>query len=346
MPTAPPDCLAGLIGLSAAGSACFPLPAVVAPATNAAITESRSGLYLDRVEGLLLKPTSGQSAGGELYARLDAARAQAGPLVRAELAKGRALATGAARYEQRGTLGGPGNGQLLPAGTPARMLLHTLAQPFGAWRILGLQLYTDVPVTAAPVLLDGLPIGTLSGSGPGGALVPLAGAGLRIPFDGAVHTLEVTLPAGVRLFANNLWCSSCQRHSPWGQSLGRSLLAECAGYSGGGLAVQVQEECTESLDPLCFAIAAAPELGAAVALAVQYKAAELFILSLSVGAQASRYLMLEPKELDALREYYAAKNHNPGDGFLPWLSGPDGLGRIQHPCYFGAPARLGIIRTT
>ena len=346
-PTAAPTaCLTGLIGLSAAGSACFPLPTVTPPATNDALTVSRSGLYLDMVEGLLLKPATGQPAGHELYERLSAARAQAMPTVRTALAQRRAAAAGIALYNQRGTIGGLGNGTLLAAGSPARMTFYTKYARAGCFRLVSLQLYTDIAVTAVPILLDGLLIGTLSAGGAGGLFVPIDGATpqqLRIPFDGLRHTLEALIPAGVRVHSNSMWCAPCQAGTPWGLALARGLdQVQCAAVTGGGFAVQVQEQCTEPLDALAYALEVDPELKDSVAYALLYTAAELFVISLAVSAQASRYLMMEAKELDALGAYYHAKAEN----HVAWLAGPDGLARIHHPCYAGLPNRITRQRTT
>ena len=353
MPTAPADCLAGLIGLSAAGVACWPLPTVPNPADNAAITDSASALYLDRVEGLLLKPATGQAAGVGLYPLLTSARAQATEVVRTAIAQRSRTSTGVALFAQRGTLGGLGNGALLAAGSPARMSLYTQARRFGGFRIVSVQLYTNAAVADVPLLLDGVAIGTLTTTGPGGAFVPVTGATpaqLRIAFDGTLHTLEAVLPTGVRVHSNALWCAPCQRNTPWGLALGRNLYdSNAAGFlgmpgvvnSGGGFAVQVQEECTEPLDALCYALSVDPELRQSVAFAVQYKAAELFTLSLAVGAEANRYLSMEPKALNALGQHYQAK----AEEHLAWLAGPDGIGRVRHPCYAGPAARMDVRNT-
>ena len=341
MPTAPVDCLAGLIGLTAAGVPCWPLPT---SGDTTAITASGSGLYLDRVEGLLLKPATGQTAGTGLYTLLANARAQATETIRTAIAQRSKATTGAALFGQRGTIGGLGNGQLLPAGTPARMQFYTQARRFGTFRIVSLQLYTNVAVADVPLLLDGVQIGMLTTTGPGGAFVPVTGATadqLHIPFDGNHHTLEAVLPPAVRVHANNLWCAPCQRSTPWGLTLARNFTPECASASGGGFAVQLQEECTEPLDALCYALSVDAELKQSVAFAIQYKAAELFTLSLAVGAESNRYLSMEPKALNALGQHYQAK----AEEHLAWLAGPDGIGRVRHPCYAGPAARLDVRNT-
>lgn len=341
MPDAPSDCLAGLIGLSAASIPCWPLPTT---GSTAYITDSASGLYLDRVEGLLLKPATGQTAGSGLYTMLANARAQATEAVRVAIAQRSRTATGPALFGQRGTIGGLGNGSLLAEGSPARVQFYTQARRFGAFRIVSLQLYTNVAVADVPLLLDGLPIGTLTSTGPGGAFVPVDGATaeqLRIPFDGNRHTLEALLPAGVRVHSNSLWCAPCQRNTPWGLTLARNFTPECASATGGGFAVQLQEECTEPLDALCYAISVDAELRQSVAFAVQYKAAELFTLSLAVGADTNKYLAMAPKELDALGQHYNAK----AEEHLAWLAGPDGIGRVRHPCYAGPAGRLSTQNT-
>lgn len=348
MPTT--DCLAGLIGLSAGANACFPLPTVVSPSNNDAITVSRSGLYLDTVEGLMLRPAQGQSAASDLYTRLANARTLAESTVRTALAQRSRTRSGAQLYAQRGVLGGIGNGVLQPLGTPARMQFYTKAARFGAFRLVSLQLYTDIAVTSVPVLLDGVQVGTLTAGGPGGLFVPLvADEPVRIPFDGNLHTLEAILPENVRVHTNKMWCSSCQKNTPWGLALARNLVeAQCASSSGGGFAVQLQEECTETLDKLCYAIAVDTpegvelgELGHSVAFAILYKAAELFTDSLLVDAQVSRYTMLEPKALGALAAKYQAQS----EAHVAWLSDIDGLGRINHPCYAGPAPRLSTTNT-
>lgn len=341
MDTPPADCFANLIGLSAAGSTYFPLP----PGAGESVTLSRSGLFLDIVEGLLLCPAAGQSAASDLYARLDKARALAMPAVRMALDQRRRTTQGLPRFAQRGTLGGLGNGSLMSPGSAARMTFYTNAARFGVFRVLSLQLYTDLPVTNAPVLFDGVLVGTLTAGGTGGSFVPLVvSAPLHIPFDGNRHTLEVTIPAGVRVRSNNMWCAGCMRSTPWGMALARNLNESlCASATGGGLAVLVQEECTEPLDSLCYALSvdAQPNgglgiLARSIAFSALYKAAEYFTDSLLIDAQVSRYTMLEPKALGALASKYQAQ----AESHLAWLAGPDALGSVRHPCFCGLPERL------
>lgn len=344
-----PDCLESLLGLSRGGQACFPLPAD--PALAAPLTASATGLYLDETEGLRLAPASNAQAATDLYQRLALARTQAAGQVRAALETGRATSYGQPLYRQRGTLGGAGNGQLLPVGTPAKLTLSTNYRREGAWRITRLLLYTDRSVLAAPLLLDGEQVALLSTDGAGNA-TGLPAQGLLVPLDGQQHTLQVLLPEDVRLKSNTLFagCFSCQAGSPWSLAVKNNLTDVAASTPGNGFSLTVAEECVTDPDFLCYAVGSdyqgpngpvfrCPDLARFTAYALQFKAAALFVTGLLATQQVNRYTMLEPKGLAELRDYYEAKLTTPGgfSNFIGWLNSPDGLGQVRHPCFGGAP---------
>ncbi len=349
---ATPDCLLPLLGLSAGTSACFPLPDD--PVAAAAVTDSATGLYLDMVEGLRLQAAPLVSGGPatDLWERLGKARAQAVALVRAALEAGQSGSYGLPRFQQRGILGGAGNGQLAPVGTPARLRFATNYLRNGAWRLTRLSVYTSLPLTAAPLLLDGRQVALIDTSAKGEA-TGLPAAGLVIPLDGNEHTLEVLLPQGVRVRDTKLYCFGCNANNPWAQAVKANISGWDSTTSGSGLSFFAAQECTESADLLCYAVGSDyddasgpvhryPGLVRAIALAVQYKAAELFCLDLLANQQRSRYTMLEPKAIDELASYYQSKQAkiqpDGTGGYLPWLNSPEGLGQVQHPCYARAPA--------
>jgi hypothetical protein len=348
-----PDCLASLVGLSQ-GSDCFPLPADPDAADRA--TASLTGRYIDQVEGLRLRPGGTATAATDLYDRLAKARDSAAFQVRAALEAGRSASYGIPLFKQRGTFGGLGNGQLMPLGTRAVMTFYTNARREGAWRITGMRLFTDQAVTDVPVLLDGEEVGQITTNA-------ASGAGLLdvlIPLDGNQHTLEAILPEGVRVKSNTFFsgCFGCQAGTPWALTVRNNLQNITATTPGNGFSISVVEECTADPDLLCYAIGKDegqplfryPDLVRFIALAIQYKAAELFTTDLLGSAQLSRYTSLEPKALAELRDYYASKlTQASADGtgnYLKWLLSPDGLGQVQHPCYLGPPrAQAGKVWT-
>lgn len=337
------DCLTSLIGLSTGSTNCFPLPEQD-PALNGYITDSATGLYLDTVEGMALKAAANQSPATDLYTKLDNARKNAALQIRATLEAGRAKSYGTPLYNQRGVLGGLGNGQLAPPGTRAEMTLYTNARRAGAWRITRIQLFTDQAVTDAPLLLDGQQVATISTSATASSSKLISPDALLIPLDGNPHTLEAILPEGVRVKSNNLFsgCFSCSRNSPWFKSVQGNLQNVTAQTPGNGFSISVQEECIADANFLCFAIGTEggveryPGLSLSVASALLYKAAELFTVGLLAGRDTNRYTMLEPKSLDQLENMYATK----ADAWLKWLNSPEGLGQVQHPCY-AAPVVRG-----
>lgn len=345
-----PDCLLSLVGLSQ-GSACFPLPADLDAA--AAVKASTAGLWLDMAEGLRLQPAAGQVAATDLYDRLAKARALAVFQVRAALEASRAGSYGVRLYQQRGVFGGLGNGQLAPAGTRALMSFSTNARREGAWRITKLQLFTDIVVPDVPLLLDNVEVARVTTNAAGVAPVDVL-----IPLDGNQHILEALLPAGTRVKANTFFsgCFGCQQGSPWAQTVRNNLQNVTAQTQGNGFSISVVEECTAEPDFLCFTIgtdagqkiARYPELVKIIALAIFYKAAELFTTGLLGSSQLSRYTSLEPKALAELRDYYASKlTHASPDGtgnYLPWLNSAEGLGQVDHPCYLSPPVR-GVGKT-
>jgi hypothetical protein len=339
---APVDCLISLLGLAASPPACFPFPADAD--AQAAITASSTGLYLTMAEGLELRIGAAATAATDLWQRLDNARALAAGQVRLLLAGNDRR--GLPLYEQRGALGGAGNGQLAPVGTLAQLSFYTYHQPSGALRLTQVKLYTDQSVAAVPLLLDGQLVGQIPADPHGGlGLVhTLPAAGLLVPLDGQTHTLEAVLPPGVRVRANSFFagCFDCQKETPWFLSVKRNLREVAASTQGAGFSISMEEVCAAP-EFLCFATGNAedspelryPEVAKYVAHALLYKAAELFTVGILTGASTNRYTMLEPKMLAALAERYQAKTLE----YTAWLASPNGLGQVQHPCYLKPPAR-------
>jgi hypothetical protein len=339
-----PDCLLSLVGLSQ-GSTCFPLP--TDPDAAAKVSASSAGLWVDMVEGLRLQPAQGSQAAADLFDRMAKARALAVVQVRQAIAAKRTASYGIPLYQQRGTFGGLGNGQLMPVGTRALLSFYTNARREGAWRVTGMKLYTDQAVADVPVLLDGEEVARITTNSAGGA----ASLDVLIPLDGNQHTLEAILPEGVRVKSNTFFsgCFGCQQGSPWAQTVRNNLQNVTAQTPGNGFAISVVEECTAEPDFLCFAVGTDEgqpqpryaDIKRAIGLAILYKAAELFTTDLLGSSQLSRYTSLEPKALAELRDYYASKlaQASPdGTGnYLGWLGSPEGLGQVQHPCYLGPP---------
>jgi len=332
-----PDCLTALLGLSQ-GNSCYPLP--TDPAAAALITGSGTGLYLDKAEGLRFGPGPSQTAAIDFYDRLKDARDLGAFKLRTDIEQGRTNSYGAPLYQQRGILGGQGNGQLAAPGTRALLPLATNARREGAWRVTKIQLFTDQAVTAAPLLLDGAQVGTIDTNAANGSAV-LPNGGLLIPLDGAQHTIEVLLPIGVRVKLNKLHCPPCSVGNPWGTAVKATLPDVTAATAGNGFALSIVEECTAEPDLLCFAVGKDdgqtvyryPGLVLQIGAALLYKAAQLFTDSLLVNQQLSRYTMLEPKALVALSDKYASEVAQR----VAWLNSPDGLGQVQHPCFMGKP---------
>jgi hypothetical protein len=341
MPTPPADCLISLLGLAASPPACFPFPTA---GDTDFITASSTGLYLTMAEGLELRIGAAATAATDLWQRLDNARTLAAGQVRLLLAgndrRGQPI------YEQRGVLGGAGNGQLAPLGTPALLRFITNERPGGALQLTQVKLYTDQTLAAVPLLLDGQPVGQIPADPHGGLglVVTLPAGGLLIPLDGQEHTLEAVLPPGVRVRANTLFagCFDCQKGSPWSLSVQRNLQEVAASTQGAGFSLSVAEACAAP-EYLCYATGKEadatdfryPEVAKYVAHAVLYKAAELFTVGIMTGASTNRYTMLEPKMLVALAERYHAKTLE----YAAWLGSPKGLGQVQHPCYLKPAVR-------
>lgn len=317
------DCLQGLTGLTRAGSQCFPLPVPAEGATNDAYTTSASGLYVDEVEGLTLRPATATTPASDVWQRLDMARNQALNTVAHRL--GTRGTADAPRFTLAGQIGGEGKGQYAPAGMPSRMYLKTKHRPGGALKLLNLRLLTDVAVSDVPVLLDGVQVATVTTNAPGPqALQPP----ILIPYDGHTHTLEATLPEGVRVRLNSITCGC-------GNDFVRSLrlsLQDVVG-SAGGFTAAFQEVCTLST-PLCHALETDEELTRSVGFAVQYLTAANFAAGLLTEANYSRYTLLEPKLLDSLGAQWTQK----AEEHLLYLGSPSGLARVAHPCYVCSPA--------
>lgn len=338
----PADCLTSLIGLSK-GSACFPPPAD--PTAAAMVTTSATGLYVDSAEGLRLQPAAGIAAATDLYERLGKARALAVLQVRAAIGAARANSYGVPLYQQRGTLGGLGNGQLAPAGTRALLRFYTNARREGAWRIPSLKVLTNADLVDTPLLVDGQQVALLSTLKQVASGLPAGG--IVLPLDGNEHTLEVVLPEGVRLYQNKVYCFGCNANSPWALAVKNNITGWDSNTLGNGLSFLAVEECTAEPDFLCFTVGSDgddaqgtpilryPELARYLGIALMYKAAELFTSDLLSARDTSRYTMLEPKALAAQLANYEAKAAE----YLAWLNSPEGLGQVQHPCYFNPPAR-------
>jgi hypothetical protein len=321
----PSDCLAGLVGLSASGILpCFPLPAGEG-VNNDYITASTTGLYLERVEGLQFQAKPGTAAAPDFYSRLDRARANAIDVVYTNLSTRLGSTVGSPLHTMSGTLGGPPKNGTLGAANTAKMILPTTHRDGGAWRITGLQLYTDIAVTA-PVLLDGQPLGTVTTNE--GEFAFAADAPQDILFDGDTHTIEAILAEGVRPKMNSLTCG-CS--NPWVRSVSTNLQRGCNTKEyAGGFAVQVQEVCTVGdLSPLCYAISQEGELAQSAGFAILYKTAEHFVVDMLSSAQYSRYTMLEPQALPALGKRFSEQCAE----HLDWLLSAQGLRRVANPCY-------------
>jgi hypothetical protein len=341
MPTAPADCLIALLGLAATPPACFPFPTT---GSTDFITDSSTGLYLTMAEGLELRIGASATAATDLWQRLDNARTLAAEQVRLLLAGNDRR--GLPLYAERGALGGAGNGQLAPVGTPALLRFATNERPGGALRLTQLKLYTDQTLAAVPLLLDGQLVGQIPADPHGGLglAFTLPAGGLLIPLDGQVHTLEAVLPVGVRVRANTLFagCFDCQKATPWSLSVQRNLREVAASTQGNGFSISVTETCAAP-EYLCFATGQEedspdfryPQVAKYVAHALLYKAAELFTVGIMTGTTTNRYTMLEPKMLPVLAERYQAKTLE----YTAWLASPNGLGQVQHPCYLKSAAR-------
>jgi hypothetical protein len=325
-----PSCLTGLIGLSRAASPCFPLPL----GDTAFITASASGLYLDEVEGLNLRPAPLQTAGADAWARFDKARTQAVAYVDNDL--GKRMTLGTPLEQPAGTLGGLGDGTLAPLGTPAVLTLPLTLKPSLGWQLLSVALYTDVTAADVPVYLDNVLIGTLTTNG--GLFAPVPNAAMLLRFDGQTHTLRAELPEGVRPKNNRLTCGC---GNPWVKAVAAALLPGTnTKQPAGGFVVQVQQVCT-ALAPLCHAITQDAELAKSVAFAVLYKTAELTVVSLLADAQYSRYTSLDAKALEGLIARYTGlyEEHQ------AWLLGGTGLARVAQPCYGCAPAAFSYTKS-
>lgn len=332
------DCFADLVGITATGSPCFALPT----GDVTALTTSRTGLFLDMVEGLSFKTSTGNGA-PDLYARLQKARDKAVFDIYAALGR---LASRSPIYVQRGALGGASAGQLEAVGTRAFLQFHTAERVSGGYRIESIRLRASATVSGVPLLLDGVQVATIATNAG-----PQALTGVVIPLDGYDHSLEAVLPDGVRPEVNKLFCPGCNHGSPWAKSVALNLPQVTNATPAYGFQLTVAEACTETLDALCYAVSARPgaadtfqfpELAQFVGQAILYRTAELFVVDLLTEANVSRYTMLEPKTLPALGQRYAAEwaKH------VAWLVGHEALGALDHPCYLCKPNPLaGRVRS-
>ncbi|GAB3303650.1 hypothetical protein [Hymenobacter tenuis] len=338
---ASPSCLTGLVGLSRAASPCFALPVGTeeVPADNAFITESTTGRYVDKVEGLILRPASGQQPGSDAWARLDRARSQAIGFVEVELGKHLSAQTGPLKEPLGGKFGSLGDGSLLPLGTQPLLRLPTRLLPGRGYTLVSLSLYASAEVTDVPVLLDGVEIARVTTSATTPTMVYLQ-EGVTVPFDGQVHTLSAVLPEGVQARAGKLTCGCGDRNPDVALALtglrGETLTSRYNQNAwNGGFLLYLETTC---LDPskLCYVLSTDDELQQSVAFAIQYKAAEYVVASLLADANYSRYTSLDVKALEFLAERYQQLNHattEDSPGHLVWLTSPNGLARVAHPCY-------------
>lgn len=319
--TATPDPLLRLIGLSRSGSPCFPLPEVVPPATNDAITVSDSGYYLDMLEGLSFRVANGNGA-PDLYLRLNRARELGVLKLRTALRTG---GLSEAVFTERGQLGGASNGT---PGVAGALVLHTAQREGGALRIASIRLNTTLTVADVPLLLDGVEVARLTATN--AAPQPVS---LTVPLDGAAHTLLAVLPDGVRPLENKLHCSPCSAGSPWGKAVARNLQNVNTGTPAQGFQLMVAEACAAGSDLLAYAIAgddaATQGRQQMVAQALMYTAGALLVADFITDASFNRYSMMEPKMLPALGARYDAE----ATAAVKWLNGAAGLGAVTHPCY-------------
>lgn len=337
-----PACLTGLVGLSRAASPCFPLP--VAPADSTFITASVSGLYLDEVEGLHLRPAPNTAPGADAWARFDKSRSQAVSIVDNALRQRLSASAGPLLAPLVGKFGNLGDGSLVGLGIQPLMSFPTKLVPGRGYELVSLSLYASAHAEGVPVLLDGVELATVTVD-PSAPVVVTLPPGTVIPFDGQVHTLTAVLPDGVRARSGKLTCG-CGNHNP-------DVALALAGLQGGdchqrynqnawsgGFIVHLQTTCINP-DKLCYVLDTDEELQRSAAFAVQYKTAELTVVGLLAEAQYSRYTSLEPKALEGLIARYSALYAE----HLDWLSGASGLSRVPQPCYGCAPNPLAYTKS-
>lgn len=331
---APTDCLAALVGVTANGSNCFPLPAPGEGQDNDAYTVSGSGLYIDQLPQLSFKVAQGNPA-PELWERVRKCRDEAATELRAQLLSAARAGYGLPRYTAQGYIGRAGAGAPYPLGTAASLTFNT-NEASAAYRITSIKLLATQTVASVPLTLDGAPVATLNSTNG----VPQA-VSIRIPLDGQQHTLVAELPDGVRPLESAFFCEGCNSGSPWALSLRQNVTGWTSNTTPAyGFVLTMKEECGDEAaqgDALCYATGLVAEGGEPrfeqlrlyVAQAVRYKAAEIFVVSLMTDASVSRYTMLEPKALPALASYFKDKVAE----HVSWLTGPDGLRSASNPCF-------------
>ncbi len=333
MPEPSTSCLTGLIGLSRAGRVCFPLPADATQ--SGAVTDSATGLFLDEVEGLHLRPAPNTTVGPDAWKRFAAARSQAIQVVELDL---RAALSGSVPVtELAGSFGSLGDGSLLAEGVQPSLSLHTKNLPGRAYRLTSVRLLTNVVAENVPLLLDGVQVATLT-TGPNPAPAALS---VSIPLDGATHTLMAVLRIGVRARTGRLTCG-CGSHHP-DVRLASYGLRSATDLNGAylpttqtnGFLLNVSTACLTP-DRLCYALETDDELQRYAGIALLYKTAELTVVGLSSDAQYSAYTSLDVATLDGLIGRYRAEY----DTYKAWLVGATGLPRVAHPCYACAPSAM------
>ncbi|MBF9140842.1 hypothetical protein [Hymenobacter properus] len=336
MPTEPLNCLESLVGLAPAALPCFPLPS---GDTDWITASSRAGsaggaVYVSQLAGLNFQPAKADPP-TDVYDRLGKARNSAAAYVRTAIQQARGYGFGAALFSASGQLGKAGNGSVYQGA--AALTLTTNYVEGGGYKVTALALQTTVTVADVAIQLDGVTVATITTNAPLQSITPFV-----IPFDGAVHQLvPVGLPDGVRPLTGQLFCTTgCNSMGPgtFGGSVARGLSGVTSSTPNAGFLLRVQEVCTAEDDVLCYATTASAELADSLARAVQAMAGYYFLMDLFSQANYSRYTLLDQKQMD----YLANTQFKPyADQMIAWLSQPQGLGRLKHPCYTCQPNPYG-----
>jgi hypothetical protein len=327
MPT-PLTCLEALVGLAPEALACFAFP----DGNTDWITQSSregsaaGGVWISRLAGLNFQVLKDPAS--DLYDKLAKARSQAAAYVRQSILQAPKYTLGQKRYLASGQLGKAGNGSAYVG--PAALSLPTYAREAGAYRVTALALQTTATVVDVVIQLDGVPVATIATNNPLQPVTPFL-----IPFDGAVHQLvAVGLPDGVRPLVGQLYCRTCNGNSPFATSVANSLVNITPAVSNAGFFLQVEEVCaTEAADTLCYAAVHNDELADTLAQAVVGMSAYYFLFDLYATSGYNRYTLLEQKQLPVLADRFKAV----ADQNIAWLAQPNGLGRLQNPCYTCQP---------
>jgi hypothetical protein len=346
MPAAPLNCLENLVGLAAKPLPCFPFPtdSDTAWITESTRRDSPAGpVYVSELQGLDFKPAKSDPA-TDLYDRLGNARKQAAAYVRQNITQAGGYSFSQPRFAASGNLGKPGNGA--PYSGPASIVLQTAEREGGGYVLTGLGLQTTTAVLAVPILLDGVQVATVD-TNQGVQPVSKGYAPqfnkdfigqITIPFDGQAHTLTAVLPDGVRPLDGQLYCTTgCNSKAPgtFGASVAQNLPLVTSATRNAGFLLQVKEQCiAEAADVLCYAASGtSDDLADSLAQAVVAMTAHFYLMGLFSIKDYSRYTLLDTKQMEAMGAYFKAE----ADKNIAWLAQPNGLGRVQHPCFACAP---------